>query len=124
MIGHWSTIAKEFSFEAAHRLPRVAPEHKCSRMHGHSYRVEIALSGTVNQETGMLVDFAQISAAWRPLHDALDHHTLNDIEGLENPTSEILARWIWRRLESTFSQFRVSVTVRETATSRATYASP
>ena len=92
-------IFKEFTFEAAHRLPRVAPEHKCARLHGHSFRVRVCVQGPVAAETGWVLDFADVKAAWQPLHDLLDHRYLNEVDGLDNPTSEVLARWIYDRLK-------------------------
>jgi 6-pyruvoyltetrahydropterin/6-carboxytetrahydropterin synthase len=93
-------LYKEFTFEAAHRLPNVAPEHKCARLHGHSYRVIVHVSGEVDPQSGMVMDFADITAAFKPIvAEQLDHYYLNEIEGLENPTSENLAQWIWQRLE-------------------------
>ena len=85
-------IFREFTFEAAHRLPYVPEGHKCARLHGHSYRIEVRVGGEVGGETGWIVDFADISAAFKPLHAVLDHHYLNEVPGLENPTSENLAR--------------------------------
>lgn len=93
-------IAKTFDFDAAHYLPRVADGHKCKRMHGHTYRVEIRLHGPLD-ERGMIVDYCEIADAWAPLHAQLDHQTLNDVTGLENPTTEILAAWIVRELRKT-----------------------
>lgn len=92
-------IFKEFSFEAAHRLPNVPEGHKCGRLHGHSFRVEIHVSGPVGDPEGWVIDFAEIKRRFSPLEKQLDHYYLNDIEGLENPTSEVLARWIWKRLK-------------------------
>ena len=109
-------IFREFTFEAAHRLPCVPDDHKCSRLHGHSYRIEVRISGSVGTETGWVLDFADLKAAWKPLHEALDHRYLNDIPGLENPTSENLARWIWERLALNLDGLS-EVVVRETCTS-------
>lgn len=92
------TIAKTFDFDAAHYLPKVDPGHKCGRMHGHTYRVEVICEGEID-ERGMVVDYAEIAVAWAPINQVLDHHTLNEIPGLENPTTEILAPWILDRLE-------------------------
>ena len=78
------TLSKTFRFEAAHRLPRVPEGHKCGRLHGHSYQIDVIIRGDVNPDTGMVVDFAQITDAWQPLHAVLDHYYLNEIEGLEN----------------------------------------
>jgi 6-pyruvoyltetrahydropterin/6-carboxytetrahydropterin synthase len=112
-------IWREFRFEAAHRLPLVPEGHKCFRLHGHSYRVEVHVEGPVRTD-GMVMDFADIKTAWRPLHDVLDHHYLNEIEGLENPTSEILAAWIWDRLVPTLPDL-CRIVVSETCTSGVTY---
>lgn len=90
----WIELTKEFDFDAAHFLPKVADGHKCKRLHGHTYRVVIGLGGDFDQESGMLIDYADIAAAWAPLNDALDHRLLNDIPGLENPTTEVLVHWI------------------------------
>ncbi|MDD4888594.1 MAG: 6-carboxytetrahydropterin synthase QueD [Phycisphaerae bacterium] len=94
-----ATITKSFCFEAAHWLPQVPPEHKCRKMHGHSYRVSLALTGPVDPATGWVMDFGQVAAASDPLRAKLDHATLNDLPGLQNPTSENIARWIWDRVK-------------------------
>ena len=100
-IPYGMEIFREFTFEAAHRLPHVPDGHKCARLHGHSYRVEIHVHGPVGEDTGWVMDFQEIKDAFAPLHDQLDHHYLNEIAGLGNPTSENLARWIWVRLTGT-----------------------
>jgi 6-pyruvoyltetrahydropterin/6-carboxytetrahydropterin synthase len=123
MRGDVMEIFKEFSFEAAHRLPNAPPDHKCARLHGHSFRVELHVSGPVGEKTGWILDFAEIKQAWRPLEKELDHHYLNEIPGLENPTSEHLARWIWKRLELALPGLS-SVLVRETCTSGCVYRGP
>ncbi len=91
-------IFRVFQIEAAHFLPHVPTGHKCARMHGHSFRIEVHVSGDVGQKTGWVMDFSDLKAAFQPLFAQLDHHCLNDIEGLDNPTSENLAKWIWARL--------------------------
>lgn len=91
-------IWREFRFEAAHRLPHTPKDHKCARLHGHSYVVQVHVAGEPDPQTGMIMDFADIKGAFRPLLERLDHYYLNEVEGLENPTSENLARWIWDRL--------------------------
>src|SRR6202451_3189758 len=88
-------LIHEFKFEAAHRLPKVPPGHKCARLHGHSFKVELTVAGPVNPETGWFIDFGDLLDLWKPLHDTPDHNYLNDVPGLENPTSEVLAKWIW-----------------------------
>ncbi len=113
-------IFKEFSFEAAHRLPNLPADHKCARLHGHSFHVRITVTGEPGAESGWIMDFADIKTAVAPLHDRLDHHYLNEIEGLENPTSEILARWIWTRLITTLPALS-AVEVRETCTTGCVY---
>ena len=91
-------IWKEFTFEAAHMLPNVPDDHKCKRLHGHSYRVRVVVEGELDPTLGWVVDFASIADAFEPIRLRLDHYYLNEIEGLENPTSEVLAEWIWTRL--------------------------
>ncbi len=92
-------IFDTFTFEAAHRLPNTPEGHKCRNLHGHSFRVSLTVSGPVDPETGWVIDFADIEGAFAPLLERLDHTYLNEVEGLENPTSENIARWIWRRLK-------------------------
>ncbi len=92
-------VFRVFQIEAAHRLPHVPAGHKCARIHGHSFRIEVHVSGEVGELTGWVMDFADLRQAFQPLFDQLDHRYLNEIEGLENPTSENLARWIWPRLQ-------------------------
>jgi len=113
-------IFKAFTLEAAHRLPNVPEGHKCARLHGHSFRVELHVEGPVDAHTGWVMDFADIKSAFAPLYDQLDHHYLNDIEGLENPTSENLARWIFQRLRPALPGLD-QVVVHETCTSGASY---
>ena len=112
-------IFREFTFEAAHRLPNVPAGHKCARLHGHSYRVEIHLRGDVDPVAGWVTDFGDIKAAFRPLYDQLDHNYLNEVPGLANPTSEVLARWIWERLADALPLS--AVVIRETCTSGCIY---
>ncbi|MEU4517458.1 6-carboxytetrahydropterin synthase QueD [Amycolatopsis sp. NPDC024027] len=113
-------IFREFTFEAAHRLPEVPEGHKCARLHGHSYRVTVHVDGSVDPHAGWVMDFGDVKAAFKPLQEQLDHHYLNEIEGLENPTSENLAVWIWDRLVPRLPDLS-AVTVRETCTSGCTY---
>lgn len=113
-------IYREFTFESAHRLPHVPEGHKCARLHGHSYRVQIHVEGAVGSDTGWVQDFGDIKAAFKPLEEQLDHRYLNEVEGLENPTSEVLARWIWRRLVRALPNLS-AVQVRETCTSGCIY---
>lgn len=113
-------IFKEFTFEAAHRLPNVPPEHKCARLHGHSFRVEVHVCGPVEEKAGWIMDFADIKGAFKPIREQLDHYYLNDIEGLSNPTSENVARWIWVRLRPKLPMLS-KVVVRETCNTGCIY---
>ena len=116
-------IFKEFTIEAAHRLPNVPPGHKCARLHGHSFRIRIGVAGPVDPTMGWVCDFADIAAAAAPVIEQLDHRYLNEIEGLENPTSENLAAWIWQRLERRLPRLS-RITVHETCTSGCEYRGP
>ncbi len=113
-------LVHEFRFEAAHRLPKVPPGHKCARLHGHSFKIEVAIKGPVNEDTGWFLDFGDLFAAWEPLFAELDHNYLNDIPGLENPTSEFLARWVWNRLAPKLPGL-ARVTIFETCDARCEY---
>lgn len=118
-----TSLSKTFTFEAAHRLPNLPPTHKCSRLHGHSYRVTLHVEGVIDSSTGFVIDFSELSIVWKPLHAILDHYYLNDISGLENPTSENLARWIWDKIKPDLS-ILCAVKVEETCTSSCTYVGP
>jgi 6-pyruvoyltetrahydropterin/6-carboxytetrahydropterin synthase len=113
-------LFKTFTLESAHRLPNVPLGHPCARLHGHSFRIEVHVNGEVDAHTGWVMDFAEIKRAFQPLFDQLDHHYLNEVEGLENPTSENLARWIWRQLKPTLPLLS-DVVVHETCTSGCRY---
>ena len=109
-------IFKSFTLEAAHRLPNVPPGHKCARLHGHSFRIELHVSGEPDPHAGWVMDFADLKAAFAPIYERLDHHYLNDIDGLENPTSERLAEWIWAQMKPRVPLLS-EVVVHETCTS-------
>ena len=113
-------IFKIFTLEAAHRLPIVPPGHKCARLHGHSFRIEIRVAGEPGADTGWIMDFGDIKAAFKPIYEQLDHHYLNDIPGLENPTSEQLAIWVWQRLKPQVPLLS-EVVIHETCTSGCRY---
>jgi len=113
-------IFKEFTFEAAHRLPHVPAGHKCGRLHGHSFRLEVHVRGEPDPTSGWIMDFADIKVACKPLMDQLDHNYLNELEGLDNPTSEVLARWLWARLKPALPSLS-RIIVRETCTSGCVY---
>ena len=113
-------IFKAFTIEAAHRLPNVPEEHKCRRLHGHSFRIEIRVRGPVGEQSGWVMDFADIGRAFDPIYQRLDHRYLNEIPGLENPTSENLARWVWDRIKPTLPELE-RVIVHETCDARCEY---
>tara|TARA_R110000782_G_scaffold132430_4_gene224485 strand:+ start:84 stop:440 length:357 start_codon:yes stop_codon:yes gene_type:complete len=113
-------IYKEFTFEAAHRLPNVPQGHKCARLHGHSFLVRIVIEGDIDPHTGWLMDFSEVKKVFAPIYDQLDHNYLNDIKGLENPTSENIAIWIWNQLKPRLSALS-RVEIRETCTSGCVY---
>lgn len=113
-------IYKEFTFEAAHRLPNVPEGHKCGRLHGHSFQVAIHVCGEIGEQSGWIMDFADLKAAFEPIYKRLDHYYLNDIPGLENPTSEVLAQWIWQQLKPTLPQL-CKIHIKETCTSGCIY---
>jgi 6-pyruvoyltetrahydropterin/6-carboxytetrahydropterin synthase len=114
-------IFKTFTLESAHRLPNVPEGHKCARVHGHSFRVELHVSGPVDPHLGWVMDFAEIKQAFEPLFQRLDHRYLNDVPGLDNPTSEQLARYIWQELKPALPLLS-RVVVHETCTSGASFA--
>lgn len=113
-------IYKDFSIEAAHRLPNVPEGHKCSRLHGHSFLVRIVVAGEPGETSGWVMDFSDIKSVFKPIYDRLDHHYLNDIEGLENPTSENLAIWIWNELKADLPELS-RIEIKETCTSGCVY---
>ncbi|MDP2470894.1 MAG: 6-carboxytetrahydropterin synthase QueD [Candidatus Palauibacterales bacterium] len=113
-------IWKEFTFDAAHLLPNVPEGHKCRRLHGHTYRVRVFVRGEPDETVGWILDFADIGEAFAPIRESLDHYYLNEIAGLENPTAEVLARWIWARLLPRLAGLS-RIEIRETCTSGCSY---
>lgn len=114
-------LSKDFSFEAAHRLPHVPADHKCARLHGHSFKVVITVEGEVDSHTGWFIDYGDISSFVKPLLDQfLDHRYLNEVDGLANPTSENIAEWIWNRLIHELTGLK-RVTIAETCTTACHY---
>ena len=116
-------IYKEFQIEAAHLLPNLPVEHKCKRLHGHSFRITVHIEGEADEHTGWIMDFADIGKAFAPVFEQLDHRYLNEIDGLENPTSENLAKWVWDHLHPDLPNL-AAVQVRETCTSGCIYEGP
>lgn len=115
-----TALYKDFTFEAAHRLPNVPDDHKCGRLHGHSFVVRLEITGEVDKHTGWVIDFAELKAIFQPTLDRLDHYYLNDIPGLENPTSEVLAEWIWNQIKPQLPILS-AVVVKETCTAGCIY---
>jgi len=113
-------IYKEFRFEAAHRLPNVPEGHKCSRLHGHSWKGVVYVEGDLDERTGWIMDYGDIKTAFEPIYRQLDHRYLNEIDGLENPTSEVLAKWIWDRLKPDLPQLS-RIVINETCTTGCIY---
>ena len=116
-------LRKTFQFEAAHLLPHLPESHKCRRLHGHSFKAEVVVAGECDPQLGWLMDYAEIADRFRPLWEQLDHRYLNDVPGLENPTSENIAVWIWNRLRPKLPLL-VEVTVAETCTAQCVYHGP
>lgn len=109
-----------FHLECARRLPHLPDTHPCSRVHGHSFRVEVHVSGPLDEAHGWVLDFADLEKAWAPVRAALDHRYLNEVAGLENPTSERMAVWIWDRLKPALPGLS-KIVVQETAVSGCVY---
>jgi 6-pyruvoyltetrahydropterin/6-carboxytetrahydropterin synthase len=116
-------LTRVFFFESAQTLPKVPKGHKCARMHGHSFKVEVSIEGEVDPETGWVYDHALIGQAMKPLLDQLDHTYLNEIPGLENPTIELMAAWFWERLTSSCPGL-AEIVIHETPTARCSYRAP
>jgi 6-pyruvoyltetrahydropterin/6-carboxytetrahydropterin synthase len=113
-------LTKDFGFEAAQTLPNVPPGHKCRQMHGHSFKVEVSIEGEVDPHLGWIYDHSRISRAMAPLLDRMDHAYLNEIEGLENPTIELMAAWLWKKLEPACPGL-CEIVIHETPTARCIY---
>jgi len=113
-------LRKTFQFEAAHLLPKLPKSHKCRRLHGHSFQVELGVTGDCEPELGWVMDYAEIAEAFKPILEKLDHYYLNEIPGLENPTSENIAIWIWKKLKRRLPLL-TEVVVAETCTARCVY---
>jgi len=113
-------LSKSFHFEAAHDLPTFPEGHKCRRLHGHSFRFDVVVEGEVAPEKGYLIDYGDIKQATEPIVKKLDHYYLNDIPGLENPTSENIARWLWVMLRPSLSILS-AIIVYETCSSTCEY---
>lgn len=116
-------LRKTFQFEAAHLLPNLPQNHKCRRLHGHSFKVDVVVEGELDPKLGWVMDYADISRAFEPIWKQLDHYYLNEVPGLENPTSENIALWIWDRLVPALPQL-AEVSVAETCTARCAYRGP
>lgn len=117
-------LTKEFRFDAAHYLPNLPEGHKCKRMHGHSFRFKVHLKGQIDPHTGWLMDFAEVSKVIKPLlENFLDHYLLNEIQGLENPTSENISIWLWQRIKPQLPLL-YKITLNETCTSACVYEGP
>jgi 6-pyruvoyltetrahydropterin/6-carboxytetrahydropterin synthase len=116
-------VFREFTFDAAHRLEHLPATHKCTRLHGHTYRLVVHVTGPLHAEMGWVVDFAEIKRATHEVLSSLDHRLLNDVPGLEQPTAERIAMWIWDRLKPALPGLSM-VTLWENADSGCTYTGP
>lgn len=114
-------IFKVFTIDAAHRLPHVPAGHKCGRLHGHTFQIEVHIDGPLDPKLGWIIDFGDVKSAFRPIEEQLDHHYLNEVAGLENPTSENIARWVYRNLKPSLPGLS-KIVVRETCSSGCIYA--
>jgi 6-pyruvoyltetrahydropterin/6-carboxytetrahydropterin synthase len=113
-------IFKVFTIDAAHRLPHVPDGHKCGRLHGHTFQIEVHIQGPLDPQFGWIIDFADVKSAFRPIEDQLDHHYLNEVAGLENPTSENIARWVYENLKPALPGLS-KIVIRETCSSGCIY---
>jgi 6-pyruvoyltetrahydropterin/6-carboxytetrahydropterin synthase len=113
-------LRKTFQFEAAHLLPGLPKSHKCRRLHGHSFQVEIVVAGKLDTTLGWVMDYAEITNIFKPIWEKLDHRYLNEIPGLENPTSENISIWIWKKLKPKLPLL-IEVAIAETCTARCIY---
>lgn len=113
-------LIKEYRFEAAHRLPHVPPGHKCANLHGHSFKFEVHVVGPVDPHSGWFIDFGDLDEIVMPLVNQLDHHYLNEIEGLENPTSEVTVAWLFHRIKDKLPELQ-AITFWETHDARCVY---
>tara|TARA_S200000501_G_scaffold174607_1_gene164314 strand:+ start:12 stop:374 length:363 start_codon:yes stop_codon:yes gene_type:complete len=113
-------IYKDITFEAAHLLPNLPNEHKCRQLHGHSFKLRITISGSIDKKIGWVQDFSELKSKFKPIYNLLDHHYLNEIEGLENPTSENILIWIWKKLKPSLPML-LSLEIKETCTTGCIY---
>ncbi|MEO8351291.1 MAG: 6-carboxytetrahydropterin synthase QueD [Chthoniobacteraceae bacterium] len=113
-------LTKDFTFEAAQTLPSAPEGHKCRKMHGHSFKIEVSVEGETNPETGWFYDHAVIGGTMKPIIESLDHSYLNDIDGLENPTIENMAAWFWQKLSPQLPGL-AEIVIHETPTARCSY---
>jgi|TARA_B110000240_G_scaffold104771_1_gene118381 6-pyruvoyltetrahydropterin/6-carboxytetrahydropterin synthase len=113
-------IYKEFTFDSAHKLPNVPDGHKCKNLHGHTYKLTVYLEGEIDEKLGWVMDFNELKQVMKPLINRMDHHYLNDLPGLENPTSEVLVRWIWNQVHPALPLLS-KIELRETPTSGVIY---
>lgn len=113
-------LRKSVTIESAHRLPLLPPEHKCARLHGHSFKITLVVRGPLNPQTGWVIDYADLKKAAEPVVAALDHRYLNEVPGLENPTSEVLAQWVYNKIKPSLPLL-FTVIIGETCTTECTY---
>mgnify|MGYP003323155375 FL=1 len=113
-------VYKTFAIEAARSLPKLPDDHPCKKVHGHSFKITVTVEGEIDQATGFVMDFADIDSAFRPIYERIDHKYLNEINGLENPSSENLCRWIWKQLDLSLNGLK-QIEVKETESTGCIY---
>lgn len=113
-------IFKEFTFDSAHSLPNVPDGHKCKAIHGHTYHLKVFIEGELDAHLGWVMDFAVVKKAIKPVIDKIDHKYMNEIEGLENPTCEMIAKWLWDQIKPEIPKM-IRVELHETPTSGVVY---
>lgn len=113
-------LKQHFRIESARYLTGLEPSHPCSKMHGHSFKITLSIIGDLDPQKGWVIDYHEITKVMKPLLDQLDHKVLNEVSGLENPTSELLAKWIYRKTKSHIPGLK-SVNVSETDSTECIY---
>ena len=109
-----------FRIESARRLTGLPSDHPCSRLHGHSFQIELTLIGDRQEDTGWVIDYHLISSSVGPVLRQLDHRVLNEVPGLENPTTENLCFWLYEKIKTEIPEL-VQITVRETPETACSY---
>lgn len=113
-------IYKQFTFDAAHYLPHVTDHHKCKKTHGHTYHLTLFFDGNISPDMGWIIDYSEIKNVVTPILKLVDHQFLNEVEGLENPTCELICIWLWKKIKPLITELK-RIELKETPTSGAIY---